>query len=270
VHAARRALTERRVGHAGTLDPPASGLLVVLVGRATRLAQYVAMLPKAYAATLRFGWETLTDDATGEVTGEVDASWRERSEAEVLAAFARVQAEPLQMPPAVSAKKVDGERAYRRVRRGEQPELDAVPVLIHEWRVHEFDTAQGLVSFEVLCSSGTYVRAIARDVGRALGTRAHLLALRRTAIGDWTVHNALPLPRLADEAESALRPMAEAVAHLPAVILPHAEAIRLCHGQKITAGGYASGVVAVFDAGGLVAVAESRAGVLHPDVVLAA
>jgi len=270
VHVARRALAERRVGHAGTLDPPASGLLVVLVGRATRLAQYVGMLPKAYAATLRLGWETTTDDATGEVSGEMDASWRGRTEADVLAAFGRVQAEPLQMPPAVSAKKVDGERAYRRVRRGERPELDAVPVFIYEWRVHEYDAEQGLVSFEVLCSSGTYVRALARDVGRALGSRAHLLALRRTAIGDWTVNQALPLARLGDEAEGALRPMAEAVAHLPAVILPHAEATRLCQGQRVTAGGYASGVVAVFDAGGLVAVAESRAGVLHPDVVLAA
>ncbi len=271
VHAARRALAERRIGHAGTLDPPASGLLVVLVGRATRLARFVGMLPKAYAATLRFGWETSTDDATGEVAGPVESGWRSLDQARVAAAFTQVQQQPLQVPPAVSAKKVDGERAYRRARRGEDVELPGVPVVIHDWRLLECDLAQGVVSFEVLCSSGTYVRAIARDVGRVLGTRAHLLALRRTAIGDWTVGEAAGLDRLTPEAAPALlRPMAEAVHHLPAVILPHAEAARLCQGQRIEAGGYASGVVAVFDSGGLIAVAESRAGVLHPDVVLAA
>jgi tRNA pseudouridine55 synthase len=182
-----------------------------------------------------------------------------------------VQQQPLQVPPAVSAKKVDGERAYRRVRRGEATELPGVPVMIHDWRLLECDLGQGVVSFEVLCSSGTYVRAIARDVGRALGTRAHLLALRRTAIGDWTVGDAAGMDALVPErAPALLRPMAEAVQHLPAVILPHAEAARLCQGQRIEAGGYASGAVAVFDSTGLIAVAESRAGVLHPDVVLAA
>lgn len=271
VHAVRRVLGEQRVGHAGTLDPPATGLLVVLVGRATRLARFVGMLPKAYAATLRFGWETSTDDATGTVSGDVDAAWRGLDAARVTAAFAQVQQQPLQVPPPVSAKKVDGERAYHRVRRGEIPELDGAPVVIHDWRLLECDLEQGVVSFEVLCSSGTYVRAIARDVGRTLGTRAHLLALRRTAIGDWSVADAAPLDRLTPEhAEGLLRPMSEAVQHLPAVILPHAEAARLCQGQRIEAGGYASGAVAVFDAGGLIAVAESRAGVLHPDVVLAA
>ncbi len=270
VHVARRALAERRIGHAGTLDPPASGLLVVLVGRATRLARFVGMLPKAYAATLRFGWETTTDDATGAVAGELDHGWRALDETALAAAFAQVQQQPLQVPPAVSAKKVDGVRAYKRVRRGETPELEGVPVLIHDWRLLQTDLEQGIVSFEVLCSSGTYVRAIARDVGRALGTRAHLLALRRTAVGDWAVDAAAPLEALAPgRADALLRPMDEAVQHLPAVILPGPEAARLCHGQRIEAGGYASGAVAVFDTDGLIAVAESRAGVLHPDVVLA-
>jgi tRNA pseudouridine55 synthase len=271
VHVARRALAERRIGHAGTLDPPASGLLVVLVGRATRLARFVGMLPKAYAGTLRFGWETSTDDATGAVAGELEGGWRALDQARIASAFTQVQQQPLQVPPAVSAKKVDGERAYRRVRRGEATELPGVPVMIHDWRLLECDLGQGVVSFEVLCSSGTYVRAIARDVGRALGTRAHLLALRRTAIGDWTVGDAAGMDALVPErAPALLRPMAEAVQHLPAVILPHAEAARLCQGQRIEAGGYASGAVAVFDSTGLIAVAESRAGVLHPDVVLAA
>jgi tRNA pseudouridine55 synthase len=269
VHAARRALAERRVGHAGTLDPPASGLLVVLAGRATRLARFVGMLPKAYAATLRFGWETSTDDATGAVAGELDHAWRGLDEAAVASAFGAVQQQPLQVPPAVSAKKIAGERAYRRVRRGETPELAGVPVVIHDWRLLECDLAQGIVSFEVLCSSGTYIRALARDVGRALGTRAHLLALRRTAIGDWTVDAATPMHELVPgRTDALLRPLDEAVQHLPAVILPHEEAARLRHGQRIEAGGYASGTVAVFDTDGLIAVAESRAGVLHPDVVL--
>jgi tRNA pseudouridine55 synthase len=129
----------------------------------------------------------------------------------------------------------------------------------------------------VECSAGTYVRAIARDVGRALGTRAHLAALRRTSIGPWDVAQALALDACgAAAAREALRPMAEAVAHLPAVILPHADAERFKHGQKLPTArfaegdAFASGAVAVYDAAGLIAVAEARAGILHPDVVLAA
>ena len=212
----RRALGERRVGHAGTLDPAATGLLVVLAGRATRLARFVAMLPKHYSGTIRFGWETSTDDAAGE-PAERDEGWRERSDAEIAAAVSRVAAQPLQVPPKVSAKKVAGERAYRMVRRGEQPELAPVPVAIHSLTVSAYDRAAGEVAIEVRCGAGTYVRAIARDVGRCLGTRAHLGHLRRIAIGPWRADEGHPLAAVVPGAALRLRPMAEAVAHLPAL-----------------------------------------------------
>ncbi len=273
----RRAVGHRRVGHAGTLDPAATGLLVVLIGRATRLARFVAMLPKRYIGIIRFGVETTTDDAAGEPVGDRDDSWRERDTDAIVRALGQVQAQPVQVPPAVSAKKVQGERAYRRARRGEPVELREVPVLIYHLALSTWDARAGEAGVIVECSAGTYVRAIARDVGRALGTRAHLAALRRTAIGAWDVEHALALDRCDPAAvQQALRPMAEAVAHLPAVILPHGDAERFKHGQKLPTadfaegGEFASGSVAVYDAGGLIAVAEARAGILHPDVVLAA
>jgi len=273
----RRAVGHRRVGHAGTLDPGATGLLVVLVGRATRLSRFVAMLPKRYVGIIRFGVETSTDDAAGEPAGERDETWRDKDRDAILRALGQVQARPLQVPPAVSAKKVQGERAYRRARRGEEVTLREVPVLISGLTLSTWDPDAGEAGVIVECSAGTYVRAIARDVGRALRTRAHLAALRRTTIGPWDVEPALALDGCdAAAVQEALRPMAEAVAHLPAVILPHADAERFKHGQKLPTadfaegGDFASGAIAVFDAGGLIAVAEARAGILHPDVVLAA
>lgn len=270
VLAARRALGQSRAGHAGTLDPPATGLLVVLAGRATRLARFVAMVSKTYVGTIRFGWETSTDDATGTPLAAPEERFRDISREDLAAALDRVRAQPLQVPPAVSAKKVDGVRAYRLARRGEPAELEAVPVLIYDLQLLGWDAASGSADIAVECSAGTYVRALARDVGRALGTAAHLAALRRTAIGRWTVHEAVELATLVPGVMPPLRPMAEAVSHLPAVILPHGEAEKVRHGRQVEAGREVSGPVAVFDSTGLIAVADSRAGVLHPEVVLAA
>ena len=269
VAAVRRALGERRVGHAGTLDPGATGLLVVLAGRATRLARFAGPLPKRYRGTIRLGWETETDDAAGAPL-ERDDGWRGRSRAEIEAALARVAASPTQVPPRVSAKKVAGERAYRRVRRGEAPALAAVPVAIHAIAVEAFDPEAGEVVVDVRCGGGTYVRAIARDAGRELGSRAHLAALRRLAVGPWTVEQALPLADVA-HAASALRPAAEAVAHLPALAVEPAEAEALAHGRKIEGAdprGPRAGPVAVFDHGALLAVVEWREGRYAPLVVL--
>ena len=281
----RHTLEERRVGHAGTLDPPATGLLVVLVGRATRLAQFVALLPKRYAGVIRFGTETTTDDATGEPLGPPDLEWKSRLPEELNAALRNVQGRSHQTPPAVSAKKVDGQRAYRRVRRGEQPALEPAPVVIDRLRCDWFDRAQGEVHVDVVCSSGTYVRAIARDVGRELGTRAHLASLRRTEIGPWKVSDAVKLdgrwqmsdgsdapagrPSAISPLPALLRPMREAVAHLPAVILPPDEAKRFTSGQRV-ASVAPEGPVAVFGVDGLLGVARQQEGQLHPDVVLAA
>jgi tRNA pseudouridine55 synthase len=264
----RRALGERRVGHAGTLDPAATGLLVVLVGRATRLARFIALLPKHYRGTIRFGWETTTDDATGEPS-ERDDTWGERSEAEIAAALAGVAAQPLQLPPSVSAKKVGGERAYRRARRGELPDLVPVPVAIHHLSATVYDRAAGELVVEVRCGTGTYVRSIARDTGRALGTRAHLKDLRRLAIGPWRVEQAQPLLAAAQGVALQLRPMAEAVAHLPTLVVGPANAEAVSHGRRIEEPSRFDGPVAVYDAGGLLAVAEWREGRYAPLVVLA-
>jgi len=268
----RRLLGERRVGHAGTLDPPATGLLVVLVGRATRLARFVAMLPKRYRGVVRLGMETTTDDAAGEPVGEPDDSWRGRLPEEVAAALRNVQGRTHQVPPAVSARKVDGVRAYRRARRGETPRLAPAPVVIERLLCEWFDRASGEVHLDVLCSTGTYVRAIARDFGRELGTRAHLASLRRTEIGPWKVDAAVAAASgtLADLAAgpSDLRSMREAVEHLPAVLLPVEEARRFVQGQRIPAEA-PDGPVAVFDVADLLGVARCAGGVLHPDVVLA-
>ena len=270
VSAVRRAFGMQRVGHAGTLDPAATGLLVVLVGRATRLARFVAMLTKRYTGTVRFGWETTSDDAAGEPT-EHDESWRATTRADVEAALARVQRQGVQAPPAVSAKQVDGQRAYRLARRGEAVELRPVPVTILDLRVSSFNPSTGAAGIEVVCGSGTYVRAIARDLGRALGTRAHLAALRRTAIGPWDVRDALvPDDALRETGPRALRPMAEAVAHLPRLALSVEDARRFRHGMKLDAAGRSDALVAAFEGDELLGVARLRDGGYAPDVVLAA
>ncbi len=265
--AVRRLLGARRVGHAGTLDPAASGLLLVLVGRATRLARFTGVLPKRYDAVLRFGAETDTDDAAGAVTVADDA-WRGLDEAAVRGALAAVAARREQVPPAVSAKKVAGERAYALARRGEAAVLPPVPVTIHRLEVRRVALPE--VAFAVECSAGTYVRGIARDAGRELGTRAHLAALRRTGIGPWDAADAAPLEgATAESLRAALRPLGEAVAHLPRLDLAAEAAEMVRHGRKIAAEPALEGPVALAADGELLAVAECRDGLYAPSVVLA-
>jgi tRNA pseudouridine55 synthase len=239
-----------------------------MVGRATRLARFIALLPKRYAGTIALGSETTSDDAAGAIVGERDDSWEARLPPEIDAALRNVQARTQQMPPAVSAKKVDGVRAYRLARRGETPALTPAKVTIERLRCEWFDRPAGEIHVDVVCSSGTYVRSIARDVGRELGSKAHLLALRRTEIGHWKVEQAVKLESVEPSAFSLqLLPMREAVSHLPAVILPAEEAKRFSLGQKIPAAAPV-GPVAVFDVTDLLGVAQLSDGVLHPEVVL--
>src|SRR3954470_7378446 len=173
VAAVRRALKTREVGHTGTLDPFASGLLLVCVGRATRLAEYLTGLPKTYVATMRLGEATDTDDLTGEVIHSSDA-WRSLSK-DAIADALRAQVGTIQqLPPSYSAKKVAGERLYAAARRGETVERKPVAVTIHSIRVLGIDLPD--VEFEVECGAGTYIRAIARDTGAALGVGGHLRA----------------------------------------------------------------------------------------------
>ena len=262
----RRLLGERRVGHTGTLDPGASGLLVVLVGRATRLARFVSELPKRYAGTIRFGAETDSDDAQGEVTRR-DEAWRGLDEAVVRRALAEVAARTEQVPPAVSAKKVGGERAYRLARRGQAADLKPVGVTVSRLEARRIALPE--VDVDVACTAGTYIRALARDVGRTLGTSAHLAALRRTAVGPWDVADAVGLEGVTPASIYAvLRPLREAVAHLPVLAVEPAVAERVRHGGKVAAPDGTPGPVAVEGEGELLAVAEYRDGCYAPLVVL--
>jgi tRNA pseudouridine55 synthase len=195
----RRLAGTRKVGHAGTLDPMATGVLVVGVERATRLLGHLMLTEKAYDATVRLGVATTTDDAEGEVVSTTPAGdLTEQAVRDVLGEFV---GDLLQVPTAVSAIKVDGKRAYQRVRDGEQVELAPRPVTVHELVVHDVRPAAEAVDVDVSlrCSSGTYVRAIARDAGARLGVGGHLTALRRTAVGPYRLDVAHTLDQLAEE-----------------------------------------------------------------------
>lgn len=231
---ARRALGTRRVGHTGTLDPFASGLLLICVGNATRLAEYLTALRKRYVATMRLGVATDTDDLTGEPVSESEG-WRDLTEAEIRAALAEQVGERLQLPPRFSAKRVAGERMYAAARRGEEVERAPVPVTIHSIRVLKVELPE--VEFEVDCGSGAYIRAIGRDAGEALGVGGHLTRLRRTRVGDFSVEQALPLEALADAAavEAASLSPARAVRHLASVEVDEAGIRALGYGQGVAA-----------------------------------
>lgn len=188
----RRIYGERSIGHLGTLDPFATGLLVLLLGRATRLATFIDAEPKVYEATIKFGEETDTDDATGTVIRSALVP----READVIAAVKSLTGTISQVPPAYSAKSVDGTRAYDAARRGEPLQLAAVNVTVHSWEVGKL--AGGLLPAVITCSSGTYIRALARDLGRLTSSAAHLASLRRTRAGTFDVRDAATLERLAE------------------------------------------------------------------------
>jgi tRNA pseudouridine55 synthase len=224
----RRLAGTRKVGHAGTLDPMATGVLVLGVDRATRLLGHLMLTEKSYDATVRLGVTTTTDDAEGEVveTRAVDGVDPEAVRAEL----ARFVGDIEQVPTAVSAIKVDGKRAYARVRDGEQVELKARPVTIHELVVHE--VAMPDVRISVRCSSGTYIRAIARDLGAALGVGGHLTALRRTAVGSFDLSVARTLEQLSED--FAVVPIADAArATFPGVDLDDEQAAHVRFGRAL-------------------------------------
>jgi tRNA pseudouridine55 synthase len=270
VAAARRALDTRRIGHSGTLDPFATGLLLLLVGRVTRLAEYLSGLAKRYEAQLRFGLATDTDDATGRVIAESDA-WSALSPAAVRSAMEAHVGERLQLPPAYSAKKVAGRRSYAAARAGEILPLTPAAVHIESLRVTSIQLPD--VTFEVTCSTGTYIRAIARDIGIELGVPAHLATLRRTAIGPFSVADAVRLEDLsASEAEAVLQPPIEALRHIQRVDIDPVAAGVLMHGGKValdTPGAALPGIAAVTAGERLLAVAEVKDGWIVPRKVLA-
>lgn len=191
VVAARRAYGERSIGHLGTLDPFATGLLIMLLGRATRLATFIDTEPKVYEATIRFGTETDTDDATGVVTRSAPLPEAKAVRETVLSNFTGVI---MQVPPAYSAKSSGGTRAYDAARHGEPLELPPAAVTVHSWAIQE--QGEDSLSAVITCGGGTYIRALARDLGRATGSAAHLESLRRTQCGRFDVADAASLEDL--------------------------------------------------------------------------
>jgi len=267
----RRLARTRRVGHGGTLDPMATGVLVIGVERATRLLTYVIGSRKGYTGTIRLGARTVTDDAEGEVVETVDAAGVE--DAAVRVVLAGLTGEIQQVPSAVSAIKIKGQRAYARVRAGEDVELAARPVTVHRLDVAEVrrDGTYVDVDVEVECSSGTYIRAIARDLGAALGVGGHLTALRRTAVGGFTLAEASTLDDLAGREDPVNLPLSAAAARFfPRRDADPDQARTLGHGGPLPAAGI-SGPYAVFDPDGeVIAIVSERDGRARPEVVLRA
>ena len=263
VDCVRRALGTDRVGHLGTLDPFAAGLLVVVVGRATRLSAFAAGWDKAYEGVIRLGTTTTTDDATGTPIATSDG-WRALERADVEAALARFRGAYEQRPPAYSAVKIAGERAYRRARRGEAVVPASRRVEVAELALDRFAAPD--VAFRAAVSSGTYLRSLARDVGEALGCGAHLAALTRTRVGPYRLADAVA-PQAVTLGD--LRDPAELVRVLPRRDLDTAGRGAVIHGRPIPAGKEEEGAVALFTDGQLVAVAERVGDVLKPRVVVA-
>ncbi len=228
----RRLARARKVGHAGTLDPMATGVLLVGIGRTTRMLGHLALTDKAYDATVRLGAATTTDDAEGEAVSTGDTA--ALTEPLVREAFAGQVGEIDQVPSAVSAIKVAGRRAHERVRAGEDVELAARRVRIATMDVHTVRRVEGFldVDVSVRCSTGTYVRSIARDVGAALGVGGHLVALRRTAVGPFGLGEAHTLAQLSDRLEVV--PLAEVARRcFPAVDLDEEHATDVRYGRRI-------------------------------------
>jgi tRNA pseudouridine55 synthase len=268
----RRLAKTRRVGHGGTLDPMATGVLVVAVGRATRLLTYLTGSDKSYLATIRLGQSTVTDDAEGEVVAVADVS--DVTDQAIRAGLQVLSGEIDQVPSAVSAVKIDGRRAYRRVRAGEQVVLAARRVTVSKLDILEVRRTPGFVDVDVdvTCSSGTYVRAIARDLGVALGVGGHLTALRRTAVGGYTLAEAVTLDELESRAgaDVVTLPLADAASRsFPRREATADEARVLSHGGPLAPAGI-PGPYAVFAPdGSLLAIVSDREGRARPEVVFA-
>ena len=274
----RSVTRERSIGHTGTLDPRATGLLPLVLGKATRLASLLTGSDKTYDAAVHLGFATETDDAEGRPLGEPRECPPADAVRHALSGFVGAQ---LQVPPAHSAKKVGGHKAYDMARRDQALELAPVAVTVHA--IDGVTLDDNLVSFTVCATAGFYVRALARDLGAALGCGGHLASLRRTAAGRFSLADALPLDeaeRLGPDVAVRLIPAADAVGHLPAVTVNAAGLRRASHGNPLSpnhlehpwipAGGPGPGPdIRILDAdGALVALAHSRGGALHPAVVL--
>jgi tRNA pseudouridine55 synthase len=258
VSRARRALGTRKIGHAGTLDPMATGLLVLGVEGATRLLTYIVGADKTYEATILLGIATDSDDADGIETSRADATGV--TDEAIAAGIADLTGEIEQVPSTVSAIKVAGRRAYDLARAGEQVELKARRVTVSRFEVRETRRGDGVIELDVVvdCTSGTYIRALARDLGRALGVGGHLTMLRRTRIGSFDVSAAASVDDIAEE--RLVNPATAASVVVGAIAVGEDEARDLRHGKRIDGGGRLTGpVAAAIDPDGrLVGIVEKR------------
>lgn len=270
VGAMKRIFGTPKAGHAGTLDPLASGMLPIALGEATKTVPYVMDGDKLYRFTVRWGAETSTDDAEGEV---IRASDHRPTAEDIDAVLDEFEGEILQTPPAFSAIKVDGERAYDLARAGETVELEARPVTVHRLDLIDCPDADTAV-FEAECGKGTYVRAIARDMGRRLGTAGHVIELRRLVVGPFGEEDMVTIDALqgaleADgDALSLLTPIESALANLPQLDVTSDQAVRLRNGNPVLLRGRDAPVeeaaVGVFERGRLMAIAKVEHGELKP------
>jgi tRNA pseudouridine55 synthase len=258
VSVVRRALGIKKVGHTGTLDPGVAGVLPICVGRATRLAEFIAGEDKAYRAEITFGVTTDTQDSFGELTGEADAAFLTRGD--IAYTLTKFQGQIMQIPPMVSAVKVDGKRLYELAREGLEVERAARPVTIHKLQLLDFRPGPRPVAFvDVVCSKGTYIRTLAYDIGKALGVGAHMSYLVRTRSGPFTLEDAATLEELAAGQAAMLSPAA-ALGAMARAQVPPAAAERLKHGvaPRMRVSAPAGATVALLDqAGELLALAEA-------------
>jgi len=230
VNKVRRLSGIRRVGHSGTLDPLATGLLTLCLGQATRLVEYLVGLDKVYLVTIRLGQETNTYDGEGQITAEKPVEVTRQQLDKALEQF-RGQIE--QVPPMFSAVKVDGQPLYRRARQGVDIERPARQVTVYD--IEQLSWRMPMLALRISCSSGTYIRSIAHDLGQVLGCGAHVASLRRTAIGEISIEEATPLDQLQPESwHQHLRPPDSAVYHLPLLELPDEDVQKISHGQRIS------------------------------------
>jgi tRNA pseudouridine55 synthase len=264
----RRILGTRKVGHAGTLDPMATGVLVLGIERATKLLGHLALDTKVYLGTIKLGSATTTDDAEGEVLSEVDASGV--PEEDVRRGIAALTGDIMQVPSSVSAVKIDGKRAYMRVREGEQVEIPARPVTVTRFDVLHMRREGAFVELDVMvdCSSGTYVRALARDLGAGLGVGGHLAALRRTRVGPFDLRVARTLEQLEADPGLSLDLDTSVATAFARYDVDERQTAALRFGQRIPAAGV-SGTYGVFAPDGhVLALATDEGSVARPLVVL--
>jgi tRNA pseudouridine55 synthase len=257
-----------RLGHAGTLDPLATGVLVIGVGQATRLIDFVQRMPKVYTTTIVFGATSDTDDADGTLTpSDSQPAFDEARLSDALATFV---GDITQTPPAYSAAKIDGHRAHALARQGKPVDLSQRTVTVSKIDLNRFELPE--VDLEIACGKGTYIRSMARDLGQLLGCGGYVKTLRRTRIGPYTAESGLPFGSDKHTARNALRPMHEAVAGMPLFHFDEPAADRVRHGSTVKIDGLAEDpvgeVVVLTEDGRMLAIGAVRASIFYPDKVM--